>query len=870
MSGVGSTENLSGDLSRGVLVGTTVVELPSGVAGAMAGMLLSDHGADVIKVELPRRATLSGAASTFPYSSRPVWDRGKRSVVVDPGDAPAMDRLREVAARADILIGGDGGSPYGGVDLADGPSLLRCRITGYGTGSQVATRPAYDALVAARLGMPWDQRGWAGGAPAFIGGVDEPLGADRPLPPGADQMGRQPDSPVYLALPWPSIGAALLAVTGLSAALYEHQRTGRGQLIDMSLLQGGLLCAIPTWQRVGDPVLPGYRLAYFDRRNPKGLFRCGDGLWLHQWAPFEHAFVRAAAAEADFSGSGTSAPPAVLNRPAGGYEAEVEFEVTQFPVTAAAFARMDRDTWVNLFAQARKAAQPVRSPEEALIDPISLSEGCVASVDGEFGPTFQVGEVYRLSDCPTAIGRRAPRPGEHNLEVLGGEGTEPAGDGGARRRGEGLRPGAGRVLPSVSHLAEGLLRGQVPGPLDGITVIDMGVAMAGPYGAQTLGDLGARVIKVHNPSERVAVPTSPVLGCQRGKQSIAIDLKTAEGREVLYDLVRRADVVHHNLRIGVAERLGAGYEELSRINPRLVYCHTRGFEASGPRSLLPGNDQVGQALAGTWYEMGAGHAGGDPIWHPSALGDFGNGVASAIAVIQALYHRERTGRGQAVDTSILNVGLLYNSYTHARPDGSAPERARVRPDLLGVGALCRLYRCREGWLCLVAPEEHHWEGLVAAAADDRLRDPTFSSPAARTHHDEDLGRILAEVFASDDADRWSERLDAHGVPAEVVDREFPRRLFEDPDALGREWVVRRPHPVHGFVEQAGRLVEFSRTPGIIGPAAPLVGEHTRAILRELGRSDEGIDRLLERGVVAETIHAAGPPVPAGTELPSQT
>ncbi len=809
-----------------VFRGVTVVELPTGVAGAMAGMLLADHGADVIKVEPPDPELFVGMSSIF--ESRPVWDRGKRSIVVNPADRDAMDSLAGLIRRSDVLIGGDGSAPYGGADLAEGDDtggLVRCCITGYGKGSRWSQRPAYDALVAARMGLPWDQRGYVGGAPAFISGVDEAHdGCD--LPPGADQMGRAADSPVFFALPWPSIGACLLAVTGISAALFVRERTGRGQGVETSLLQGGLLSTVPTWQRVPNPLAPGYRLAYFDRRHPKGLFRCGDGHWLHQWAPFEHDFVQAAAA-----GPTLRMPeevPVGRRRPPGDYEVEIAFELEQYRLTASAFARFDRDAWVELFAAAGKAAQPVRSPEEGLSDPVSLAEGCVATVDDDAGRTLQVGEVYRLSECPTGIGRRAPLPGEHSAEVLAARQTAPP---------PSVRPDA--AVPGAA--------------LEGITVLDLGVAMAGPYGAQVLGDLGAEVIKVHNIAERTSRVTSPVLGCHRGKRSIAVDLKSSDGQAVLHALARRADVVHHNLRTGVAERLGADYETLSRLNPRLVYCHTRGFEPSGPRAGLPGNDQVGQALAGTWYEMGAGHLGGAPIWHPSALGDFGNGVASAIAVMHALYHRERTGRGQMVDTSILNVGLLYNSYTHVPAGGGAPSRAHVGADLLGMSGLCRLYRCRTGWLCLLAPAEAHWVGLKAAAQDARLEDPAFATVGSRADHDARLTEVLGEIFATAGAEEWAERLQTCGVPAEVVDRDFPRRLFDDPEMVDREWVVARPHPIYGVVEQAGRLVELSDTPGSIGAAAPLVGQHTRDILRSLGHTNGAIDDLIARGVVAEAV-----------------
>ena len=476
----------------------------------------------------------------------------------------------------------------------------------------------------------------------------------------------------------------------------------------------------------------------------------------------------------------------------------------------------------------------MRAPEEALLDPYLLAEGCVAVVDDlAVGRIHEVGIVHRLSASPGRVRGRSPLPGEHNDEILSALGSETA-------------PPAPRRRPTSAASGD-----RPPAALAGVRVLDLGLAMAGPYGAQVLGDLGADVIKVHNPGERRSPISSPNLGCNRGKRSIAIDLKDPRGRAILHRLVAGADVVHHNMRTGVAERLGADYETLRRVNPRLIYCHTRGFERSGPRVGLPGNDQMGQALAGTWYEMGSCHQGRPPAWHPTAMGDFGNGILSAAAVIQALYHRETTGEGQAVDTSIINVGMLFNSYTYSRDDGGQPERVRLDGDQLGLGALYRLYQCADGWLCLAVSDDCQWRALVDATAVASLAHPDFATAAGRARHDRDITATIEAVMASRTAMEWFETLDAFGVPCEISSDTFPRRLFDDPGLVREEWVVSRPHPRLGLVEQAGHLVVLSDTPGRIGPAAPLVGEHSRAILRELGESDRLIDDLLAAGVIAE-------------------
>jgi crotonobetainyl-CoA:carnitine CoA-transferase CaiB-like acyl-CoA transferase len=286
----------------------------------MAGMLLADNGADVIAVE---------GGDHGPIWCRTVWDRGKRSIIVDD------DQVRALADGVDVVIESQG------LDhatlAATNPRLILCSITGYGRDNRHAGRPYVDALVAARMGMHWDQRGVVDGQPVRIARL--PLPDPGPVPPGAEQTGHR-DGPIFQALPWNSIGACLLAVTGISAALRAREVTGAGQWVETSLLQGGLLNAAPTWQRVPNPRQDGYRLPYFDRRCPKGFFRCADGRWLHQWAPIHHAFAQAAAAGPELRRPepGELPPPARLS----GYDAQLAAELDEHPRTAAAFAKARR------------------------------------------------------------------------------------------------------------------------------------------------------------------------------------------------------------------------------------------------------------------------------------------------------------------------------------------------------------------------------------------------------------------------------------------------------------------------------------------------------------------------------------------------
>ena len=188
-----------------------------------------------------------------------------------------------------------------------------------------------------------------------------------------------------------------------------------------------------------------------------------------------------------------------------------------------------------------------------------------------------------------------------------------------------------------------------------MTVLDLGFAVAGPFGTQVLADLGADVIKVNATRDPWWHATHIAYGANRGKRSICIDLKTTEGLAVLHRLVEKADVVHSNMRRDALRRLGCDEVSLREVNPDIIYCHTRGFDR-GPRSDSPGNDQTGCSLAGVTFEDGGCREGGKPFWSLTSLGDTGNGFLSAIGVIQALYHRTLTGEAQTVDTSILERG----------------------------------------------------------------------------------------------------------------------------------------------------------------------------------------------------------------------
>jgi crotonobetainyl-CoA:carnitine CoA-transferase CaiB-like acyl-CoA transferase len=339
---------------------------------------------------------------------------------------------------------------------------------------------------------------------------------------------------------------------------------------------------------------------------------------------------------------------------------------------------------------------------------------------------------------------------------------------------------------------------------------------------QLLADLGATVIAVNSADfDGFFLQTCFGMSCNRGKQSIAIDLKHPDGLAVLHDLVRGADVLQHNMRYDAAERLGVDYASLAHLNPALIYCHTRGHDSS--RMLLPGNDQTAAALAGTSWMEGGVEAGNMPIWPNTSLGDTGNGYLSAIAILQALAHRERGGEGQFVHTSIVNAHLLNASMTWLGADGTPANRPMLDAMQTGWSDRYRLHETADGWLC------------VALITDE---------------HGAEFERLTGGDMTARAASEWFDVLDRAGIPCEVADADFVLSVFDDPELADKGWVTSYEQPLVGRMDVAGLLFDLEATPGRIQGPPIVVGQDTETVLRNLGYDADRIDELIATGAVS--------------------
>ncbi|MBI2382507.1 MAG: CoA transferase [Gammaproteobacteria bacterium] len=830
----------------GVLAKIRVLDLSWGIAGPMTTMLMADHGADVIKIEPPGGDPYRGQLG---YK---VWQRGKRSAVFDLKNAADKDAFLALVKTADVLVESYTPGVTGklGVDYktlsALNPRLVYCSITGYGRDNPHSQRPAYDALVAARTGLQWEQRGWPEGALNHILGKPDPF-PDLDIPPDWVQGAPRP-GPLFPASYWPSLGAFFNASVGINAALRARELTGRGQWVETSLLQGAMAGAAGVWMRAEKAEAPGFDSWILGSKSPKGHFQCKDGKWIHNWVPNPRFILQASAGDK----LNSSPDLTVQNDPDrfGTGPEELLVMAHYQPLLAEAIKKFTAQEWTEAAATAEMTMQPVRSPEESLADPLFLKDGCVVETqDAELGTIRTVGVAYKMSANPSKPGGAAPKVGQHTAEVKA-EAAKAA-----------LSRPSGPPSPARGRGAGGEGRP----PLEGITVLDLGLAIAGPFGTQLLSDLGANVIKINGLYDLFWHRVHIAYMANRGKKSITLNLKDPRAMKIFLDLVAKADVVHHNMRYDAAERLKIDYESLKKINPKLIYCHTRGFE-TGPRAGLPGNDQTGACLSGVQYEDGGMARGGKPLWSFTSFGDTGNGFLSAVAVIQALYHRDRTGEGQFVDTSIINAALLNTSYAVARPDGTGFERPRIDGMQYGYSAGHRVYETKEGWLCFVLATQEHWdEALSVLHLSELVKDPHFATHEARKLNDAQLAKLMAVKLKTRTAAEWFAEFDAAGVPVEIVSEDFSRKLHDDPEFQKRRWVVSYPHPVVGKLDQIGLLFDLSDTPGAIQGRPLLVGEHTKEILAGMGYTEEQVKTMEEQFAIGFAGMPRMPPRPAALQ-----
>jgi crotonobetainyl-CoA:carnitine CoA-transferase CaiB-like acyl-CoA transferase len=818
----------------GPCTGLTVLDFSLGMPGALCTLVMADYGAEVIKVEPP---------GGDPYRFQPAWiswNRGKQGIVLDLSTTAGREHALQLAGAADVLV-----ESFRPGDMADWglaydtlshlyPRLVYCSITGFGQQGPLRRVKGYEGVVAAKAGRMLNLQG-------------------------------QPtrDGPVYSAVYTGSWHASQAAVRGIMGALRVRDLCGRGQWVQTSLVQN---LASPHDNNVGDGGLVNMQLRRLDpqrfpgRPRGRGLSSIGyipvrtkDGTWLqhaNQRVPHIHGHLKAIGLGHLLEDERFKNVPAISveNREL------LRREILQKQLEKTA------DEWMEMYLQdGNIAAEPYRNSIQAMDHSAVLANGTVVTInDPRVGPLRTMAPLVDFKDTSGEPSGPAPDVGQHNAEVLGRLRQRTA------VASSGVSAAHGATVPA--H------------PLSGVVILDLATIQAGPYGASLLADLGARVIKIDATDRRLDEgrrSTAQALADARtyaGKECLQVDLQTPEGKAIVHKLIAKADVLSHNYRPGVPERLLVDWETCRQINPRLVHVWMGTYGEHGIHARRPGAHPIpGAIMGGAMRQMGrdmppppeqvmdieeiveATRWIMKSNWGP----DQNTSAALATGIILGLRARDLTGKGQPVHITMLNA----NAWTNADEYYDYPNRlplAMPDEELHGLHALYRLYRCREGWVFLGCLFQDEWEIFCRTVQrGDLLADRRFATREARQANDEALITEIAGIFAGRTAAEWEELLIKADIGCVRADEALEGEFYADhPHAKANALSVEVEHPSVGKYLRYGGLVEFSLTPGLYR-ASSQIGQHTKPLLREIGYDDQHIEDLGMRGIVQWADPAVG-------------
>ncbi|HVV10528.1 CaiB/BaiF CoA transferase family protein [Amycolatopsis sp.] len=799
------------------LGGLRVIDLSATAAGALATQFLADGGAEVIHVEPP------GGSPLRRTPGWPALARGTRSLVLDLHAGTGRQRLNELLKTADVLVTTFRPETSARLGLtADAlaeinPRLVSAAITGWGGSGPLAHLKGYEGMVMAKLGIFHAKK----------------------------RINRRP-GPAFVSVPYASWGAAHTALQGILSALLDREFTGLGQHVEADLVRGIAMLDTWTWftEMVGLRWPDAYQTVdgFTEDGEPQAHLvyplltaPTKDGVWL-QFAQTEPRLF--AAMLEDLGLTPLLADPKWKGLPM--LETQ-ELRTELWEIMIGKVGERTLAQWQQVFeTNPHINAEIFRDGPEVLGHPQLDHDGRVTvAEDPALGTVRQPSTLVHTDEQPLTPARPAPALDEY----------------------DGV-PEATPAPAAVTSPAPAL-------PLDGVTILDIGVMFAGPFGATMLADLGARVIKVESldgDTIRRAFPFPEAGGAKvmQGKESIQLDLTTDEGKAIVHELAKRADIVLCAFRAGAAKRAGIDPETLKALNPRLIYLNAPGYGTGGPFGARPAYaPSIGAAsgLALTDAPDAAGATTSLAEIKPAAIRLFqasavpslqADGVAALAVASAMLLGLLARARGRALGT--LTTTMLASA-THALIDRTIdypgkPAAPTVDDGGHGYHALYRLYEAAEGWVFLAAPAEKEWPELVAALSDEISLDgdPRFATAGARAADDGALAQVLGDVFTKLPATDWEERLTAAGVGCVAVGEQPSEVLLQTDERLVAEYTVAAKSPIFEEHHRLAPAVRFSRS-RTRAMGGCLAGDHTDALLSELGYPKEAIEDLRERRVI---------------------
>jgi len=391
--------------------------------------------------------------------------------------------------------------------------------------------------------------------------------------------------------------------------------------------------------------------------------------------------------------------------------------------------------------------------------------------------------------------------------------------------------------------------------LEGIKVLDLSRALAGPYCTMMLADMGAEVIKVEMPGRGddsrswgppfVEGESAYFMSINRSKKSITLNMKSGKSTEIIHQLIKQSDVLVENFRPGAMERLGLGYDRVKEMNPQIIYCSISGFGQDGPYRMLPGFDQVLQGMGGLMSITG--EPGGAPIKVGVAIADISGGMFAAYGIVVALYNREKMGRGQMIDVSLLDSQVAWLTYRAGAyfASGEIPQPVGSgHPVIVPYQA----FKAKDVYINIAVGNDQLWEKFCKTVGLEKVMDhPKFATNAKRVENREEIVKIIGDLVATRDGEEWLKILTDAGIPCGPI--YTVDKIFADPQVLHRQMLKELDHPKAGKIKVTGIPVKLSDTPGEVKTAPPGLGQHTDEILTELGYSGQEVEKLRQEKVI---------------------